>query len=217
MLPFICFLFVMYNYPSKTNTNLTIPTKWGDITYLIEEQSSEVANWYIDLVNDTQKTNNFIDMFSQELKRRKFLWNIIKKKEVWFSRRYTKLIVRKLVYRYLHLYETQIVKLMFPMWKSLYEKMPEVSNNWHKRVVFNCSDEVLSEKTNIPIDEIDKRLTLRQKQRRIDKSTYDYYESFKRWEEVNAMVRWQMPLSESEKSFVEMVKKQREKKRFTSK
>jgi len=91
--------------------------------------------------------------------------------------------------------------------------MPPASNNWHKRNVFWSNNEALSKITSIPIDQLDKRLTMEQKQWRSDKAIYDYYETFKQWKRVNSLVRGKMPLTEQETELIEHIKRDREMKK----
>lgn len=198
----------MYNYPEKKKTRLTIPTTRWDVTYLIEQADVETTIDYYSL-HKTDETDNIIGLFDIFSKKRAFIWDILVKSEVSPSNKLLRMRRKKLIYNNIHLYIETVVKILFPVRKSLYTNMEHVSNNWNKRNVFSAGDEILAKMTWLPIDELNNRLTMEQKQRRHDKATYDYYETFKKWQEVNSLVRGKMPLTEEEVDLIEHVKKDR--------
>lgn len=198
----------MYLYPEKKKTLFTIPTKFWDFSYLLEQQNVETTNDYFELFK-ISKSNDLVEVFRVYLKRRKFLWKILCESEVAPRRKVRNRAKKILIYRNLHLYEKQLWNILFPIRKSIYTWKPKASNNKNKRPVFSSGDEVIAKMTWVNINNLDTEFTLEQRMWWNDKATYDYYEWFKQGERVNSLVRWQMPLSDEENDLVQMVKKDR--------
>jgi hypothetical protein len=69
-------------------------------------------------------------------------------------------------------------EILHPIYKSIYEGVEIPKPKEQKKKLFE-NPQIISENTLIPVDELDDRLTLEQKQRRSDKLLRDYLDSFK--------------------------------------
>ena len=193
----------MQKYPERKKYIFTIPTIKGDVSFKLQQDFAERSLNIYEMYRTLIETNDiFIKVhFAEKLNS---YYKTILQDNVVYTDKKRKINKRlKLIYTNIGDYETTLLKMLHPIRQSLYEWKEIAKPKRYKKVVFGGWDNQLYKETGIPLDQIDKRLTLEQKCRWYDKLLFDYYDTFDNGKRVNSIIRGEQWITDREQQLLD--------------
>lgn len=183
----------MYNYPERKTTRYRIPTKNGEIAFMVKQASAretlELSKIEQNIQESIEKKDKSVVYWQTQLAKY-WMGKLDETHEKgslfsnWFIKRRLKL-VKESFFNYIEDFK----KIIHPLRGSKYTNTKQARPTGAREWVFDGSLSVMAKELNCRVDQVYDIVTYEQLSFIYDKITYDNYESFDDWKIQNSKVR----------------------------
>jgi len=174
------------DYPERKKCLYTIETVHGSAKFMLEQANAQetidtVAMYWMIKDGDIHHKRYYESRLKKYYKEK--LWKSL----MYTTPKWKKYFIMKAIYKEIELYEEEIYNILHKVAESIYKwhDIPKAKDS--KKYEFDNVN-LIVEQTCIPLDQLNERLTLEQRQRLSDKLMRDYLNSFKEWEALNKRI-----------------------------